>query len=369
MKVAIVCDWLVGGGAERVVASLHDIYPKAPIYTSYCSSEWRQQLGPSLVKTGYLQYWPFSKLRKFIPLLRVWWFTYLNLQRYDVLISVSAAEAKGIKRLNAKALHINYCNAPTHYYWDRYEQYLKAPGFGPLDGLARLGLRLLVGPMRKWDKRAARRPHVMIANSTYTQSKIKQYYGRDATVIHPPVDVDRFSHMAKDTERHGFITAGRQTPYKRIDLAVQACSQLGAPLTVIGNGPDHKRLTGMAGLNVTFLTSVSDTELPTHFAAAEAFIFPNADDFGIVAVEAMAAGTPVIAYKDGGALDYVIPGKTGEFFNSQTADGLADAIKNFERKKFAAKNLKAFAQNFSQDNFQHKVQDYLNKLISERIVQ
>ena len=151
LKVAIVHDWLVGGGAERVVFELHNMFPEAPIYTSYCSDEWRAKLDGKVV-TGWLQH--FGKFRKFLPVLRIWWFTHLKFSGYDLVISSSGAEAKGI-RVPKNVVHVNYCHAPTHYYWSRYDEYVAHPGFGIFDPLARVGLKLLVGPLRRWDFRAA----------------------------------------------------------------------------------------------------------------------------------------------------------------------------------------------------------------------
>ena len=360
MKVAIVHDWFVGGGAERVVYELHKMYPKAPIYTSYCSPEWRQRLSGTQVITSYMQRWPFSKLRKFLPPLRALWFSRLDLSGYDLVISSSGAEAKAVK-VAKPAVHINYCHAPTHYYWSRYDDYLANPGFGKLDWLARLGLKLLLGPMRRWDYKAAQRPHHMIANSNYIKQQIEKYYGRDAAVIHPPVDIERFSGKAEEPRR-GFITAGRQTPYKRIDLAVKACSQLNLPLVVLGGGPDHGRLKKMAGKSVTFLRGKSDEELAHYFQTSLAFIFPGLDDFGITPVEALAAGTPVIAYKAGGALDYVQPGKNGEFFNEQTAQSLADALSRFNPDGYNNSVITKSAARFSPDEFHKNILKYINKV-------
>ncbi len=334
MKVAIVHDWLIGGGAERVVEALHQMYPDAPIYTSYCSDEWRQRLDNKVV-TGPLQRWPFSRLRKYIPFLRIWWFTSLKFDEFDLVISSSGAEAKGIKT-GPNTLHVNYCHAPTHYYWSRYDEYLKNPGFGIFDPLARLGLRMLVGPLRRWDYKAAQRPDRIIANSSYTQAQIKKYYNRDSEVVFPPVDVEKFKSHNNRT-RSGFVIAGRQTPYKRFDLAVTACTKLQLPLLVIGNGPEHKTLRQLAGPTVSFLPNASDEEVVKAFQHAEGFIFPGVDDFGIVAVEAIAAGCPVIAYKDGGALDYVVPEKTGIFFEKQTVNSLVEALSRF--KFFAVKKI------------------------------
>lgn len=352
LKVAIVHDWLVGGGAERVVLELHRMFPDAPIYTSYCTDEWRERLDGKVV-TGLLQRWPLSTLRKFLPVPRILWFTHLKFDNYDLVISSSGAEAKGIKT-EPNTLHINYCHSPTHYYWVRYNEYLKSPGFGRLDPVARFGLKLLVGPLRKWDFKAAQRPDVVIANSTHTQAMIKKYYKRDAVVVHPPVDVERFKSK-KDERRHGFVVAGRQTPYKRFDLAVSACSELNVPLVVIGNGPEHRKLEKTAGRSVTFLTSTTDEGVAEHFRTALAFIFPGMDDFGITPVEAMAAGAPVIAYKRGGALDYVVEGKTGTFFDKQTTESLVKTLQSFNPTRFKHTDLEAKAAEFSSANFQQNM--------------
>jgi glycosyltransferase involved in cell wall biosynthesis len=357
LKVAIVHDWLYGGGAERVVQALHELYPGAPIYTSYCSDEWRKRLDGKVV-TGFLQWWPFAKLRKFLPVLRIWWFGHLDFTGYDLIISSSGnGEAMGVK-VPKGTMHISYCHTPTHYYWRHYDQYLARPGFGVFDPLARLGLRLLVGPLRKWDYRAAQGPDYLIANSTHIQADIKQYYHRDSVVIQPPVDTERFMHTTAPA-RKGFITAGRQAPMKRTDIIVEACTQLGLPLTVIGRGPDHERLVAMAGPSVSFPANVTDEQMVQHMAGAEAFLFASHEDFGITPVEALAAGTPVIAYKAGGALDYVIEGQTGAFFAEQTVESLVAALQNFDSKAYDPATVRTAAEVFSTANFKRKIHDFI----------
>jgi len=357
MKVAIVHDWFVGGGAERVVLELHRLYPDAPVYTSYCSDEWRARLDGQVV-TGLLQNWPFNKLRKFIPFLRIWWFGRLDLSGFDLIISSSGAEAKGVKTAK-NTLHVNYCHAPTHYYWSRYDEYLKHPGFGFLDPLARLGLRLLIGPLRKWDYQAAQEADYMIANSNFIRDEIKKYYGRQAIVIHPPVDVERFA--GKNSEpRRGFITAGRQVAYKRFDLAVLACSELNLPLIVIGRGPDHRRLKKLAGKSVTFMRA-DDEKLVHLFQTSQAFIFPGLDDFGITPVEAMAAGTPVIAYGQGGALDYVNK-ETGLLFQDQTVKSLSTALQSFKPESYNHDRVAKKAEEFSPEVFRRKFSEFVKSL-------
>jgi len=356
LRVAIVHDWLVGGGAELVVEQLHKLYPDAPIYTSYATREWRDRLD-GVAKTGWLQY--LGGIRKFIPFLRIWWFTHLDFSGYDLVISSSGAEAKGIK-VPDSTIHINYCHAPTHYYWSRYDEYMKQPGFGKFDWLARIGLRLLVAPLRKWDYRAAQRPDHMIANSKHIQAEIKKYYDRDSTVIHPPVYMERFQKPENQKrKRNGFLIVGRQTPYKRFDIAIEACNQTEQLLTVIGGGPDNARLRKLAGHDITFLGKVSDEVTEEELASAQALIFPGLDDFGITPVEAMASGTPVIAYRAGGALDYVIPGKSGEFFDTQTPESLAKVLQAFRPERYSHAAIAVFARRFSREQFQAAMKRYI----------
>ena len=397
LKVALVCDWLTGtGGAERVVLELHRMFPEAPIYTSqydrnskiWYGDEWFKDAD---VRTGWLQKLPKS-LKKFLPVLRAWYFSRLNLDGYDLVISSSGAEAKfinvgrsrhlvnsrrstvdgskkntgdwglGTRDSNVKKpLHICYCHSPTHYYWARYDEYMAKPGFGLLDPLARLGLMLLSGPMRRWDHHAAQKPDYFIANSTHTKNQIKQYYGRDAKVIFPPVDVERFiSHSQPAEKRHGLVTAGRQTPYKRIDLPVEAITD--EALVVIGNGPDHSKLERLAGRNVTFLTNATDHRIAEVFGGSRGFIMPNADDFGIVAAEALAAGTPVIAFRGGGALDY-INRQTGVFFDKQNVSSLKKSIANFNSRKFDHAKIQASAQQFSAKTFRTDISRFIPKVL------
>lgn len=359
LKVAIVCDWLVGvGGAERVVLELHRMFPQAPIYTSQYDPAAIDWFDDADVRTSWLQRLPKS-LKKFLPLLRAWTFGRLDLSQYDLVISSSGAEAKGV-RTGPRTVHISYCHSPTHYYWIRHREYLQKPGFPRgFNWLGRLGLKLLIGPLKRWDYQAAKRPDYLIANSTHTQDMIRRYYRRDSTVIFPPVDVKRFRMPPNPPLRQGFVTAGRQTPYKRIDLAVKACTELKVPLVVIGNGPDHKRLQKLAGRSVTFLSNVGDHEMAAHFQSALGFIMPNMDDFGIVAVEAMAAGTPVIAYRKGGALDYLQPGKTGVFFDKQTVQSLTAALETALSRTFDYASIAESAQRFSVQAFRRNIKDFV----------
>lgn len=359
MKVAIVCDWLTDiGGAERVVLALHELYPEAPIYTSQYDPGTIDWFNDADVRTLWLQKIPKS-LKKFLPLLRALAFSRLDLSDYDLVLSSTGAEAKSVKT-GPKTTHVCYMNSPTQYYWIRQDEYYKQPGFPiGLNWLAKLGLRILDKPLKQWDKHAAKKPDYIVTNSTYTQSMIKKHYDRDSVVIHPPVDVDRFKLKANPPARHGLVIAGRQTPYKRIDLAVSACNQLKVPLIVIGNGPEHRRLEKMAERNVTFLSNVNDFNIVNHFQSSLGFIFPNVDDFGIVAVEALAAGTPVVAFGKGGALDYINPGKNGVFFDKQTTQSLVSAIQSLMNKSFDYSSISRSTEKFSSQVFKTKFKDFM----------
>ena len=360
LKVAIVCDWLTGfGGAERVVLELHKLYPKAPIYTSQYDPtkiDWFAEADVRPLKS--LQKLP-KGLKKFLPALRMWGFRHLDLSDYDLVISSSGAEAKAVKT-GPNTIHICYCHSPTHYYWIRYDEYMANPGFPRgFNWLGRIGLRLLNGPLKHQDYQAAQGPDYIVANSTHTQANIKKYYKRDSTIIFPPVEVERFEIVGKPPLRHGFVIAGRQTPYKRFDLAIQACNDLGVPLVVIGNGPDHKRLEKIGGRSTTFLSNVGDHEIAAHFQSALGYIMPNMDDFGIVAVEALAAGTPVIAYKKGGVLDYVVDGKTGVFFEKQDIKSVTAALESVLAKSFNYNAIAESTRQYSADAFRVKMQQFI----------
>lgn len=358
MKVAIVQDWLVGGGAERITEELHKMYPDAPIYTSYSTPEWRMKLDNKVV-TGWLQH--LGKIRKFIPVLRIWWFTHLDFTDYDLVISNSGnGEALGIKTPRS-TIHVNYCNTPTHYYWRFYDQYLKQPGFGIFNPFARVGLKLLVKPLRAWDYQAAQRPDFFAANSSHIQAEIKQFYDRESIVIHPPVDTDRFG-KALSTKRKGFVTAARQVPQKRLDIIIGACNELKLPLTVIGRGPEHEKLVHMAGDTVTFRDDVSDEEMPELFASAEAFLFASYEDFGVTPVEALASGTPVLAYKAGGALDYIQPGINGEYFDVQSVPSLCAALQKFKPENYHETEVRKSAEAFSTAYFRNKFKKYITTI-------
>ncbi len=364
MKVAIVCDWLTTmGGAEPLVLELHKLYPEAPIYTSVFHKEKMPAFANLDVRTTYLQkILPKSLRYKHVlwPVLRSFAFRKLDLSEYDLIISSASAEAKSVRK-KPGAIHICYCHTPTRYYWSHYDEFKNEFNFGILTLFIRPFIPLFVRWMRKRDLQSVKGVDYFIANSEVTKSRIKKYYGRDSIVIHPPVDTKRF---IKDNSapRDGYILWGRHVPYKRFDLAIEACNKLNKKLTIVGSGPDTERLRKLAGPTIYFTGRVSDEELVRLAHRAEAFLFPNEEDFGLAAVEAMASGLPVIAYKRGGALDIVSESETGIFFDRQSVEDLSNAILRFEQTTFSYNTLVQRSKRFDKALFVSKmkkiIQDY-----------
>ena len=363
MKVALVCDWLTNvGGAEKVLLELHRLYPEAPIYTSQYDPAGIDWFKDADVRTGYLQKYP-SKLRRLLGAKRQKYFEKLDLSEYDLVISVTGAEAKAVKVPNG--VHICYCHVPTQYYWQMYKDYIKNPGFGVLNPLVRLVFRVMVRPLRRADYRAAKGPDYFVTISEYARKMIAKYYKREATVIHPPVEVGVFSgRKTVGAEPFDYyITTSRQVNWKRIDLAVKACMMTQRTLLVVGEGPEHKKLVKMArgcGL-VEFVPLVDKVRLAELLAGAKGYLFPSLEPFGIAPVEALAAGCPVIAYGEGGALDYVKDGANGVLFEEQTAKSLAEAIMRFEKMKFSRSKCSESVKKFGVQRFDTEIKRFINE--------
>ncbi len=364
-RVAIVADWLTTmGGAEPTVLELHKIFPEAPIFTSVYDAEKMPAFADCDVRTTYLQ----RVLPKFIrykhvlwPVLRALAFRSLDLNTYDIIISSASAEAKAIKK-RPNAIHICYCHTPIRYYWSHYETFKHEFNFGPLTPIIRPFIPIFVRWMRQKDLESIKGVDYFIANSHETQRRIKKYYHRESTVIFPPVDIKRFSKKPKDSgKREGYLMWSRHVPYKRFDLAIEACNRLRRPLTIAGTGPETQRLKRIAGSSVTFVGRVSDEEIVRLAYSHKAFLFPAEEDFGITPVEAMAAGLPVIAYRSGGALDYVVEDKTGIFFGQQTVSSLMAAIEKFEHTAFNEKEVQAYTKKFSEAIFQRKIKSFITE--------
>lgn len=365
-KVAIVTDWITDmGGVTRVDYALHEAFPDAPIYTSVYEPDGlaKQYFDGLDIRTTWLQKFPrpLRKLQRLFPMLRVKAFRDLDLSEYDIIISSSSAESKQVRKTRDDQVHICYCHTPIRYYWSHYNEYKKDPGLGPLNWAAKLAMPLLVPSLRKADYEAAQNVDIFIANSSTVQARIKKYYKKPSTIVHPPVDVDRFTNSSKPVkERVGYLAHGRQVPYKKIDLAIAACKQFGLPLIVSGQGPEHENLKKMAGPTTEFRSGLSDKEVADVFGSVKGFIFPAEEDFGIVQVEALAAGTPVIAYGKGGALDIIQDGKTGLLFRKQNLVSLTSTLQDAESVTFKPAELQRVAKRFHKTLFISKIQKIVN---------
>lgn len=357
-RIALVTDWLTNmGGAEPVLLDIHKLFPNAPIYTSVYDADNMPAFRGIDIRTTYLQ----TRLPKALrykhtlwPTLRAKAFRKLDLSEFDIIISTSSAEAKAVRKSRPDQIHIAYVHTPIRYYWSHYAEFRKEFKFGKLTPFIRPLIPALVKQQRTLDYASAQDIDVFIANSTVTQERIKKYYGKPSTVVYPGIDVAKFTPSPKGA-RHGYVIWGRHVPYKRFDIAIEACNRLKAPLTVIGSGPDTERLQKLAGPTITFTGRISDEALIQQARSAKAFLFPNEEDFGISAVEALAAGTPVIAYAKGGALDIVQDGETGVLFEEQTVESLVKAIQRSETLNFLPSTLHRKAKRFDKSLFYTKI--------------
>lgn len=363
MKIALVHDWLpFMGGAERVLTNFLEIYPDAPIYTTICNrSKIDGILREADIITSYLQKKnkEIKNHRKLFPLM-ITAIESFNLNDYDIVLSDSSSVAKGAIT-PPDTIHICYCHSPMRYAWEFSHEYA-----GKMAGKGALKHKLLnyfLTFMRIWDYSSAARVDYYIANSENVAKRIWKHYRREAVVIHPPVRCSLFNISEEDGEF--FLCVSRLQEYKRLDLAVQACTKLGVKLKVIGDGPDKDKIKAMAGPTVEFLGRVSDDIIKENYAKCRALIFPGEEDFGITPLEAMASGRPVIAYGKGGALETVVDGKTGVFFSEQNIDSLIDAIQRFENMSFDKDELRKHAESFDDEIFKTKIKAFVDEKVYE----
>jgi glycosyltransferase involved in cell wall biosynthesis len=357
VKLALVHDWLnQRGGAEDVLEAMVALYPDAPLYTGLYA--------PDIMPANY-RAWDIRTLwidklpaihdhhQPYLPVYPLAWGNFKP-DGYDVILSNKSGFCHGLHQPDT-ALHICYCLAPTRYVW-QLDAYIAREGLG---AAAQAVLRPLVAGMKRWDYAAAQRVNHFIAISSDIQARIRNYYARDSHIIYPPVDTSRFqpSSVVEDY----YLIVSRLIPYKRIDLAVQAATRLGLPLKIGGKGRDLDRLKAMAGPTVEFLGYVPDDQLPNLMARCKAFLFPGFEDFGITPVQAQAAGRPVIAYGGGGALDTVIPGKTGELFNHLTVESLMQAMAEFEPRRYNVSALRKHAERFDTQVFNRQITAYVEQ--------
>src|SRR3989337_2730372 len=378
MKTAIVYDrvnkW---GGAERVLLALHEMFPDAPLFTSVYSPEkatWAASF--SEVTTSFLNKIKYLRTRnQLIPYLMPIAFETFDFTGYDLVISVTSEAAKGVIT-KPPTLHICYCLTPTRYLWSHYNSYFKGPSLQVT--------KPVVSYLRYWDKIAAQRPDVMVGISTEVQNRIKKYYERESELIYPPVDVNTIKNQISNIKntnqklkmnsaydrKNYYLIVSRLVPYKRVDLAVEAFNELRLPLIIVGIGSEEKRLKSQAKENIRFFGLVGDEDLVGYYINAKALIFPQAEDFGMVAVEAQAMGCPVIAYKKGGAVDTVIEGKTGTFFSMQTKESLIKALKYYDdsnqRSEMSQECVKN-AQRFSKERFKKEFENLVEKNMSSHL--
>lgn len=358
MRVALVHYWLTNmRGGERVVEAFCEMFPEATIFTHVVDrSKLSSKLNAHDIQTTFVSKLPFAKsqYQKYLPFMpRA--LEELDLSEYDLVISSESGPAKGVIT-RPGAFHMCYCHSPMRYIWDLYPHYLNNAGF-----LARQAFPGIAHRLRTWDVTSAARVDQFVANSSFVRQRIQKFYRRDSEVIHPPVAVSAFAESRVEQPADYYLAAGELVGYKRFDLVVDAFTKLNRPLVVIGDGEQRKELERRAGPSVTFLGRVDFKELKRHFGECRALVFPGEEDFGIVPVEVMAAGRPVIAYGRGGALDTVIDGQTGALFKEQTLESLIEAITEFESKSFDSDAIYTHASGFSSDVFKSNVSDLLGK--------
>ncbi len=361
-RVAIVHDYLVdSGGAERVVLALHEQFPDAPIFTSVHDPRTTFPAINALdIRTTFLQRLPVRKsnyklLLPFYPLA----FESFDLSDYDIVISSSSSFAKGVIT-SPETLHVSYCHTPPRFAW-RFHEYIEQEQLGRIKQLVIAGI---VHYLRNWDFAAAQRVDCFVANSSITARRIQKNYRRDAVIIPPPVQVDRFE-PSPDIGDY-YLVVSRLAPYKRIDLAVQSFNQLHLPLKIVGAGVDAPRLKAMAYANVEFLGHLPEEQLAKLYAHSRAVIFPGMEDFGIVPLEANAAGRPVIAFAAGGALETVKQGLTGAFFCAPTVESLAKVVADTDVMAFDTQVMRQHALQFSKECFKERIAAFVQCEWNER---
>jgi len=356
MRVGLVHDWLAGwAGSERVFGAIAELYPDAPIYTLVCDHARMQRtpLAGRVIHTSFLQRMPggVKRVQRYLPLMPLA-VEQLDLRGLDVVISSNHAIAKGVLT-GADQLHISYIHTPVRYAWDLHQEYLA--GYRANGGVTRklrtAAARALLHYIRLWDASSAQRVDYFIANSHYVARRVRKTYRREAQVLHPPVDVSRFR---PDRQRDAFyLVVGRLVGYKRVRLIVEAFNKLGLPLVVIGDGPERRAVSELAGANIQLLGERSDAEVADYLERCRALVFAAEEDFGIVPVEAQAAGAPVIAYGRGGVRETVIADETGVFYDEPQVEHLCEAVQRFEasRDRFDPSAIRSQAERFEPRRF------------------
>lgn len=367
LKVAIVHEWFVDySGSERVVEQMLDLFPQADLFAlvDFLPDNLRWFIKNKPVTTSFIQKLPVArtKYRSYLPLMPLA-VEQFDLSGYDLVLSSNHAVAKGVIT-GANQLHICYCHSPIRYAWDLTHQYLRESGLNK--GLKGWLARYFLHRIRIWDSRTSNGVDHFIANSNFIARRIKKVYGREADVIYPPVEINKFT--SKEQKEEFYFTVSRMVPYKKINVIVEAFSAMPKKrLIIAGDGPDFKKIKALAGPNVQFLGFQPTDVIIDYMRKAKAFVFAAEEDFGIVPVEAQACGTPVIAYGRGGALETVISGITGLFFENQTEDSLREAVIRFEKhqEQFDPSMIRSNALQFSVDKFREKFGNYIIEKLEE----
>lgn len=360
MKVALIHDHLAqDGGAEKVLKILSEMFPDAPIYTLlYEKNNADKYFKSRRIETSIIQKLPggIKYYQWYMPLMPMA-VEFFDLREYDLVISDSSSFAKGVITSD-HTLHICYCHTPTRYLWSDTHQYINELKYNKY---FKKIISLVLNYIRMWDRLAADRVDEYIANSDFVAKRIKKYYKRNSTVIYPPVETEKFGISADIGDY--FLIGGRLAPYKRVDLVIEAFKNTDKKLKIYGDGVDSVRLRQMSEgySNIEFLGRVNDARKAELYSKALAFIYPQEEDFGITAVESMASGRPVIAYKSGGAVETVIEGEAGMFFSEQSAAGLALAVNQFDSSKFNPEAIKSHAEKFSSERFKAEFGEYVKK--------
>ena len=360
-KIALVHDYFVQmGGAERVVEAMHDSFPSAPLYTTVALQHMLPgRLRAADIRTSALQRLPAME-RRFRHYFMLYPFAveHFDLSQYDLIFSSSSGYAKGVRR-KRNTIHVCYCHTPMRWVW-RYEDYVSREKFGR--GIKSL-LPMFLWGLKKWDLRASQQPNYYIANSQLVAERIRKIYKREAFVIPPPIEVNRF-HMSSDIDDY-YLVLSRLMPYKRIDLAIEACQRMNRRLVIIGDGPDRARLEKLADDRIEFLGRQPDKIVNYYAARCRALLFPGEEDFGMAPLEANAAGRPVIAYRGGGAVETVVDGKTGLFFDRPDSRALCKAIEQFEAMVWSQILLRRHAEKFDRNVFAFRVLQFLGSVAPE----
>lgn len=357
-RVALVHDWLTGmRGGERVFEVLCELFPAADVFTLvHVPGSVSPAIERHTIRTSFVQRLPHSatRYRHYLPLFPAA-IEAFDLSGYDLVVSSSHCAAKGV-RTPAGCVHLCYCYTPMRYIWDQYGEYF-GPGKASLP--VRAAMALVRGPLQRWDLRTARNPHCFVAISENVRERIRRIYGRPSDLIYPPVDTARFAVSRGDGEFYLVVSA--LVPYKRVDLAVRAFTRSGEPLVVVGTGPEEARLRAMAGANVRFEGWVADRDLGAYYARCRALIFPGEEDFGIVPLEAMASGRPVVAYARGGALETVTEGVTGVLFERQTEEALLEAVIRVRQARIDPEAARSAAERFDRALFKGTMAAYISR--------